>query len=185
MNKKIMFLLLTIIGFIITSFVVLLPSIKRFNFKEINTIMKKYDCEIKKNHIEYDSNYEIEFYRTNDNKCNYDIIFIKSKDNNFIHNRYKELVNEVYKNEEVTGRANINILNRYYERATDGINYKIAKLNNDTIFYLSTDKKNRELALMIEKEIGFYYEPRWGALILFIFPLIFFRKYEEYKTFTK
>lgn len=170
MNKK-KYAILATISFVITFIILLYPSLKEINIDEINNILSNYNCSIEK--VD-DNNYQ----SIGDN-CNFEIKIFKSINEYNRNAKYVEFVKEVKNNENVKGRTEADYLSIYSERTTNGMYHKTAKIYKDTVFYLSTEKRYRDEAIQLQKEIGIDYEPRWIALVLLIIPFILLYKIRE------
>lgn len=92
-------------------------------------------------------------------------------------------LSSVKDNENVTGSSNIdiNLGVKFYNNSTSGERYKSVTLYKDKILYVDVPKTLRDKALTIEKKLGFYYEPEWKRLYLFIIPLIISFVYFNFK----
>ena len=152
------------ISFIKNSFVfyfIILPTIARGNCK----------CYIffSQNYTKY-----YEYYSTETSTCPYTIHYITASNEKEAKNIFTDFIEDVYNNENVTGKSNIsiNLFTDYYDNETSGDYFKSITKQNNKLLYIKCEKKYREKALSIKKETGFYYQTRWTNVFLFIIPII-------------
>ena len=137
---------------------VLIPSNQVLSLNEFVDLMNNYGCILDDENVT--------------RNCDYNIKYIENENN--IKNEYNLYVSNVRDNVNVTGSSyiNINLGVKFYNNSTSGDRYKSVTLYKDKILYVDVPKTLRDKALTIEKELGFYYEPEWNKLYLFIIPLI-------------
>jgi len=164
--KKILLGML-ILSTLLVFYLVLIPTNQVLSLNEFVDLMSDYGCEVN------DEN--------ETSNCNYNIKYIENKNN--IKNEYNLYVSSVRDNENITGSSNININLgvKFYNNSTSGDRYKSVTLYKEKILYVDVPKSLRDKALTIEKELGFYYEPEWKRLYLFIIPLIIAFIYFNFK----
>jgi len=162
--------IITIGSFIFTLIKLLLPNepIQNITQDKFITIMENYNCKVNTD-IEKNNNIEL-YYITEKDSCPYLISYTIFNNTNSRNEFYKQILKEVYNNNNITGRTRIDIGNNYVERETNGDYYKSAILNNNTVLYISTNKEYRDTSIQIKKDLGYHYEPNWNALKYLLIP---------------
>lgn len=164
--KKVLLVIL-ILSTLLVFYFVLIPTNRVLSLNEFVDLMRNYGCKVD------DENAT--------RNCNYNIKYIENKNN--IKNEYNLYVSSVRDNENITSSSNINInlgVN-FYNNSTSGDRYKSVTLYKNKILYVDVPKALRDKALTIKKKLGFYYEPEWKRLYLFIIPLIISFIYFNFK----
>jgi len=167
------FLILTFVSCFFIIYSLFYPINKSVKSDEFIKIANKFKCTVKNNNLNYDTKY-YEYYSTETSTCPYTIHYITASNEKEAKNIFTDFIEDVYNNENVTGKSNIsiNLFTDYYDNETSGDYFKSITKQNNKLLYIKCEKKYREKALSIKKETGFYYQTRWTNVFLFIIPII-------------
>jgi len=168
--------LILVCCFIWIIFKVILPSdkFKVLDYTYFISVMKEYNCDVT---LVSNNDPGIDYYYiTDDNTCPYVVSYTVFNNNNYRDTFYNNLVYDVVNNnfnKLKTSSININFKDNYYiERSTDGIYYKTAVLNKNSVLYINVLKKDKDIALEIQNRLGYYYDINWNKTIFLIISLI-------------
>ena len=180
--KKTMLLIGAILSFIIAILIVILPKPQKSTYNDFDNIMNKNGCNVK---TLQDENGNIIHYTTEseEDNCHFNVKYIEYNKRMDAKKEFDMLITDVNDNENVKGSSNItiNLFTFFFERATNGDNYKSANIYNNAVLYIKCPRKYRNKALEIKDDLCFYWEPRWVCLLLFIIPYYLYIEYLDYK----
>ena len=160
-----------IISFVYSMYMFILPK-EKMNVLDTLTfleVVNKYVCRVES---VVDDDYRSDnYYVTVKDSCSAEIGYRVFSDLHDEEMFYNKIVGQMSSDSKVHFNASIDVFGYDFDfNSISGNTYQAAVRNKNTVLYVSSDIENKDIAVNILKDAGYFYEVNNDNLVLFLIP---------------